>query len=251
MATAKSKKNTNKQKDPNATPRLKFGPVKKEVSKEEYENAVAEVQTAWRTHQVSARDFGCKLFKLRKLMYHGQFTKWLRANSIDVNHASYCMRNFLGLDKKAKERIQNLPQSVVKKQIDALFAPAEEKLPVQVSGQVATFILETCAQLGKASGWTFKPGIVDEKRSFSPIAEATSTALAGPLAKAVSKLLDELFVWEEFFEPENQATTKVPPAGKKSQRHAMQARAAAAAAGGPPNKPLYSSTPPPVVGQDK
>lgn len=217
MATAKSKNKKAKQKDPNATPRLKFGYVRKEISKEEYEAAVSEVQAAWRTHQVSARDFGCKLLKLRKLMYHGQFTKWLRSNSIDINHASYCMRTFLGLGKKAKERIQNLPQSVVKKQIDTLFAPSEEKLPGPVSGQVAQFILETCAQLGKASGWTFTPGIMDESGTISPMHEATSAKLAGPLAKAVSKLLDELFVWEDVFEPQNQVTIKVPPAGKKAQ----------------------------------
>ena len=251
MAT-KTKK---KQKDPNATPRLKFPYVRKEVSKEEFETAVAEVQTAWRNHQVSTRDFGWKLLKLRKLMYtHGQFTKWLRAHSIDINHASYCMRTVQGLTKKSQERIKNLPVSLCKKQLDELFVPRAEKAPDFELPKIAELVVNVCAQFGASSAWTFKPDLYlerrirkDEGRTVGPLDEDIVSRLAAKVTGALDEILNELFEWETYRVPDTGRDMRVPPAGKKAQEKRM---AAAASAGGPPKAPP-STTPPPLAGQTK
>ena len=96
--------------------------IRKEVSQKEFDSAAAEVKAAWRNDQTSARDFGQKLLALRKLMYtHGQFTKWLRANGVDQNRASYCMRKALNKAEEAQEKGKLTPQAVIKRKVDELF----------------------------------------------------------------------------------------------------------------------------------
>jgi hypothetical protein len=216
-----------------STPKLDFGKVRKEVPPERFKQLAEAVLTAWTHDFQSARDFGRKLIELREAFYvRGDFTKWLRRHSIEQNRASYCMRVAQGQAKKAQEKQKELPQNKLKKHLNEIFAPAAEKLPDNVSKQLAALIMDCCKQLAATAGWTMKANIAGNTEQ--------TTKTSGKLQAAINEVLDSVFVWEQFHEKDNDVVIRVPPA---------KARAAAAGAGKNTTPP--SSVPPPVVRQGK
>jgi len=175
-----------KQKDPNTTPRLKFGSIRKEVSKEEFDNAAQEVMKAWRNDQTSARDFGWKLLKLRKYMHHSQFTKWLRSHSIDQNRASYCMRVAQGLVKAAAARRNDPLQVNVKQQLSQMYKLAKQKMltPEAMRVHAMEVVHSICARAGKMQGWAVHD---PKEKEVAPFLNA--------LRQSLDNYLDALFVF--------------------------------------------------------
>jgi hypothetical protein len=150
---AKSKKAKSVKR--NETPPIKFTWLRKEVSKEEFDKAAEEVRLANRNDQISARNFGWKLIKLRQCMYHGDFTKWLRSNSIDQNRASYCMRVAEGKTKKKATPKDDPLQENIQRQLGQMYKLASKRMltPDAMSVHAMEVVHSICARAGKMQGW--------------------------------------------------------------------------------------------------
>jgi len=91
------------------------GPVLASASPEALEAALAKqksdlatLQTKalalWKKDGSNARELGAVLNQVKHLMPHGGFAKWLEANKVDRNRASYCMRLDNGKQENAKDK---------------------------------------------------------------------------------------------------------------------------------------------------
>jgi predicted XRE-type DNA-binding protein len=96
--------------------------IKKGISGEQFAALTDAVKAAWQNDKTSAKEFGLTLLKLKDAFYqHGKFTKWLRANNIDQNRASYCLRVAQNKVQEAAKKQAAEPQTLSKKQVDKLF----------------------------------------------------------------------------------------------------------------------------------
>ena len=179
MAKAKKKKH------PNETPRLKFGSVRREVTKEELDKCMHDVRVAHRNEVTSAKAFGWALIKLRKCMHtHGAFTKWLRENSIDQNRASYCMREAQGLRAKTASPKNDPLQKNIQRHLGEMYKLANQKdlTRVAMTTHAMEVVYSICARAGKMSGW---PMHHPKDESLAP--------LQASLRKSLDHYLDALF----------------------------------------------------------
>jgi len=154
MAMAKAQKT--RAAKPNDTPRLKFSYQRKEVTEEQLDKCIHDVRMAARNDHTSAKAFGRALIKLRECMYkHGQFTKWLRANSIDQNRASYCMRESQGLRKKTVAPKNDPLQKNIQWQLGEMYKLANKKdLTLDaMSAHAMEVVHSICARAGRMSDW--------------------------------------------------------------------------------------------------
>lgn len=226
------------------TPKLQFGrKVKKEITPERFKQLEDAVRAAWQHDYQSAKDFGWRLLELRDAFYkRGDLTKWLRANSVEQNRASYCMRLAQGHAKKAQEKQKDLPQNKLKKHLTEIFAPAE-KLPDNVTKQLAALIMDCCDKLAENGGWTKKANVANT-------AEVASNTTA-KLQAAINEVLDSVFIWEQIREADNDVVMRVPPpTGRAAAEKTFMAAAASGGFTKPSNSPSFH-VPPPVKRQDK
>jgi hypothetical protein len=145
--------------------RTKLKAIKKDITEAQFDNLTSAVKTAWQNDTTSAKELGVALLALKAAFYqHSQFTKWLRANGVDQNRASYCMRVAEGKVKVAQQKHAALPQTKAKKKIDDLFkltqAPFEPEALVRTMYEmnlhaIAGFVNVVATQHGWQVGRDF------------------------------------------------------------------------------------------------
>jgi hypothetical protein len=193
--------------------------LKKEVK--DFPERESAVLAAWKNDKTSAIDFGKALLRLKEAFYtHGFFTKWLRANDVDQNRASYCMRKALNKVEESQKKRNVYLNTIIKKEVDDLFRTAARKTESmeQISTRITKITRDLCFGVGRAASWQRKTG--------------KAQAFGEALMKSLDAYLDALYVTYELDENGgivDRATGRVFP--DVGSAVAAQEAAAAASAG--------------------
>lgn|GEM_PF-6321608 len=177
-------------------PRTKLRAIRKEITAKEFEKRASAVLKAWEADRISAKEFGHALIGLKDSFYtHGFFTKWLRANGIDQNRASYCMRVALNKVKEAQKKRKVYVTTLIKKDVDELLRIATRKAETreQIATRIGKIVRDLCHGVGKAAGWQRNKDKQGNKIN----------AMGDALMKALDDVLDAMYVTYELDENGN------------------------------------------------
>ena len=224
MATKKPAPHAFGKKDPLKRIRKQ---IRKQISEEQFEGLTNAVKTAWKKDEDCALELGDALTALRNAFYvHGAFTKWLRANGIDQNRASYAMRKAAGKVREAKVKHAQLPQSKAKSRIDYLFniikQPFEPRALAEASYEVVANMFTVqgvVRQTAQQYGWQLG-------KDIRPHTDPKWVAVSKDLQHALMNMWATLLFANEPLEVETPKQPALLPARERAEARTMKRRSA-------------------------